>query len=81
MAEKNWLTPKEVTYEYGFSIRTLEYWRKTGYGPRFAKVGRKILYSRSAIEEWLASKDYGSTSGYPGGSNSMGWIGLVGHMH
>ena len=78
MAEKDWLAPKQACEMLGVSIRTLEYWRQTGYGPRFAKVGRKILYSRSAIEEWLASKGYGSTSEYPGGSSSMGWIGLVG---
>lgn len=28
-------------------------WRMTGVGPRFAKVGRRILYDTDDISRWL----------------------------
>jgi predicted DNA-binding transcriptional regulator AlpA len=32
---------------------TLAYWRHIGYGPRFMKVGRRVLYRRADVEAWL----------------------------
>lgn len=77
MTEVIWLVSKQVAPMLGISHRTLERWRSTGYGPPFHKPGRKILYSKSEVEEWLAGKRYRSTSEFPGGSHSMGWIGLL----
>lgn len=38
------------------STATLEKWRCTGQGPRFIRVGRKVLYRRTDIEAWLTSR-------------------------
>ena len=71
---KKYLMPKEAAHYMGELVRTLERWRSSGYGPRYSKPGRKILYSRAVIDEWLlVKKGYGSTSEYPAGSHSMGW--------
>ena len=32
---------------------TLAYWRHIGYGPAFAKVGRRVFYRRGDLELWL----------------------------
>jgi excisionase family DNA binding protein len=77
MTEIVWLAPKEAAYFLNVSIRTLERWRASGYGPPFHKVGRKILYLKSDLEEWITEKTYRSTSEYPNGPHSMGWIGLT----
>lgn len=37
----------------GPSPRTLERWRMQGLGPKFIKVGRRVLYRQSAVERWL----------------------------
>lgn len=31
---------------------TLRYWRHTGAGPRWYKVGRRVMYRRSDVEAW-----------------------------
>ena len=38
------------------SVRTLQKWRLTGYGPPFYKIGRSIRYKRRVIQEWLESR-------------------------
>jgi hypothetical protein len=43
------------------SPRTLEHWRRKGQGPAFVKVGRRIGYTRLAIEDWLARRTRSST--------------------
>jgi hypothetical protein len=32
---------------------TLAYWRHTGQGPRFARVGKRVLYRRADVLTWL----------------------------
>jgi hypothetical protein len=44
-----YLTRAEVAKEFRISERTLE-----RMGPAFAKIGQRVVYSRSDVEEWLA---------------------------
>jgi predicted site-specific integrase-resolvase len=44
------------------SVITLRRWRREGRGPKFIKEGRRVLYRRSAIAEWLAAREAGSTA-------------------
>ena len=44
---------------------TLERFRVTGEGPRYAKLGGAVRYRRSDLDEWLASRVIGSTSEVP----------------
>jgi predicted DNA-binding transcriptional regulator AlpA len=37
----------------GYPVQTLRYWRKTGKGPRSAKIGKRILYRRAEVEAWI----------------------------
>lgn len=34
------------------SVRTIQKWRVTGYGPNFIKSGRSVRYSRRILIEW-----------------------------
>jgi Helix-turn-helix domain len=43
------------------STKTLEKWRVRGEGPRFIRAGRKVLYRRADIEQWLASRTVSHT--------------------
>jgi hypothetical protein len=36
--------------------------RMTGAGPRFLKVGGRVLYRRSALNAWLAERERASTA-------------------
>jgi predicted DNA-binding transcriptional regulator AlpA len=47
------------------STSTLEKWRCTGDGPDFIRVGRAVLYRRSAIERWLEARTVSHTTAAP----------------
>ena len=50
---KKALSPFEASQVYGFSEGTLANLRCRKQGPRFYKVGRKVLYLVSDFEAWV----------------------------
>lgn len=46
----------------GSSASTFEKLRLFGGGPRYLKLGRRVVYSLTDLDEWLASKRRSSTS-------------------
>ncbi|HQO64131.1 MAG TPA: helix-turn-helix domain-containing protein [Syntrophorhabdus sp.] len=47
------LTPKDAAYIYGLSEGTLANLRYNKKGPRYFKVGRKVLYRIEDLESWI----------------------------
>lgn len=41
---------------------TLDRFRLTGEGPRFAKLGGAVRYRRADLDDWIASRLFASTS-------------------
>jgi excisionase family DNA binding protein len=57
------LTQAETANYLRLSERTLERWRVNGSsGPAFVKLGRRVLYRKSDLDEWIASRVVHSTS-------------------
>jgi len=52
-AEPDFLTEHAVSNRASIPRRTLQTWRCKGRGPRFVKVGGKILYPRLDLERFL----------------------------
>ena len=46
------------------SASTLTKLRLTGGGPRFLKLGRRVVYARAALLGWLHEREVGSTTEY-----------------
>lgn len=46
------------------SVRTIQKWRVTGFGPKFYKSGRSIRYRRRDLLEWAETRRCKSTSQY-----------------
>jgi hypothetical protein len=46
------LNQVELADRWGLSPRTLENWRWRGEGPRFVKIGRKVLYRIADVEAY-----------------------------
>lgn len=44
------------------SIRTIQKWRVTGFGPCFYKIGRSVRYKRSEIVDWMDERRRAHTS-------------------
>jgi predicted site-specific integrase-resolvase len=42
-----------------FSVHTLRWWRRTGRGPTFVKIGGRVFYYEEDIDAWLAARPRG----------------------
>ncbi len=49
----------------GVSPRTLEGWRVAGRGPRWAKVGRAVVYRTQDLEDYVSARSATSTAAAP----------------
>lgn len=59
----DYLDECSLARELRVNRRTLIRWRDTGVGPAFVRIGRKVLYSRAAVADWLT---HGGTAGANG---------------
>jgi hypothetical protein len=51
--KKEWLNPREVEKEFGFSTSTLAKWRMINHNIPFSKIGKYIKYKRDDIIHFL----------------------------
>lgn len=45
------------------AVRTLERWRTEGTGPKFIRLGRRVLYRRSDLEDFVRRRTLEHTNG------------------
>lgn len=66
--ERIYLTPDELSTRFRgkISVRTLANWRcmGDGYGPRYVKIGGRVLYNLADVITWERARTAGSTGGY-----------------
>lgn len=60
-----YLTPAELVdrYKRTITIRTLANWRSTGEGPRYTKIGGRVLYPLEGVKQWEESRTLGVKAG------------------
>lgn len=51
------MKPAEVAQMLGISTRTLNRWHALRFGPPRCKIGRVVLYRKSAILAWLEANE------------------------
>ncbi|WP_102528979.1 helix-turn-helix domain-containing protein [Shewanella sp. 10N.286.51.B7] len=57
------LTPSQVSEFLGVTIGTLSVWRCTGRYPlNFIKVGRRVMYRQSDVENFINGRVYEHTA-------------------
>lgn len=56
------LTTDQLAERLHMSRQRLACWRLEGFGPRFHKIGSRVLYSERDVAEWLESRRRASTS-------------------
>ena len=49
----DFLTAREAAKAIGVHVRTLKYWKATGYGPDHFYIGKRLFYRRSDVIAWL----------------------------
>ncbi len=57
------MTQKELAERWHLSPRTLEQWRWLGKGPKFLKIGARVLYREEDVAAWEAQQVCQNTSG------------------
>lgn len=50
---EEYLRIEDVVLELKRPVDTVRYWRKTGRGPRFVRIGRRLVCRRSDLDAWL----------------------------
>lgn len=65
MIDFAYLTPAELVSRYKgtITIRTLANWRSTGEGPRYTKVGGRVLYPVDAVIDWEKTRTLPAKAG------------------
>lgn len=57
------LTQEQLALRWHISPRTLEQWRWLAKGPRFLKIGARVLYDPTVVEVYEAGRTCQNTSG------------------
>lgn len=55
-AQKKLMTAAEVSSEYGWPLATLRYWVQKGSAPKSARIGRRRMFRRDDVEQWIADQ-------------------------
>lgn len=59
--DKEFLSVEEFAHHLKVSPLTLQKWRCNSKGPKFIKVGSKVIYRGQDIKEWLNKHIYENT--------------------
>jgi len=62
-ADEDFLTLPEVAAILRVPVNTLRWWRQRGAGPRFFKVGRRLVTTIGDLREWIAEQKQRASSG------------------
>lgn len=49
----DFLTARDAAKAIGVHVRTLKYWKATGYGPDHFYIGKRLFYRRTDVLAWL----------------------------
>lgn len=58
MTNTTFLTPNTVASRYNgaITVRTLANWRSIGQGPDYVKIGGKVMYPLTSVQDWEKSR-------------------------
>lgn len=63
---EEYLTPSELCRRYKNKVteKTLAHWRSAGTGPKFSRLGGRIMYPVTEVVKWEQSRTVQSTQDY-----------------
>ena len=54
---EGWISRGELARELSVSVDTLGRWETRRSGPPCVRAGRKVLYRRSSVQDWLQAQE------------------------
>jgi excisionase family DNA binding protein len=59
---RTYLTTEKLAEFLNISVQTLNKWRWEGKGPRFVKLGSRVVYDQADVEAYMAQQVRRSTT-------------------
>jgi predicted DNA-binding transcriptional regulator AlpA len=53
----DWISREQLAGELGLASDTLARWEARQLGPPCTRIGRKVLYRRTSVQEWISSQE------------------------
>ena len=53
----DWMPRKELAGIIGISADTLKRWETRRIGPPCIRIGRKVLYRRASVQDWISAQE------------------------
>ncbi|WP_324738841.1 helix-turn-helix domain-containing protein [Mycobacterium sp. 5-140-3-2] len=50
------LTLEQFAAMVNTPLNSVRFWRQIGYGPRFARIGRRVMVRRADAEAWIQAQ-------------------------
>ncbi|WP_354525655.1 helix-turn-helix domain-containing protein [Mycolicibacterium sp. 624] len=57
------MTTKDVSAETNIAMGTLRYWRSINEGPPSFALGKRIVYRRAGVLQWIAEQEAATQRG------------------
>jgi hypothetical protein len=61
--DEDLVTLSEVAVILRVPVNTVRWWRQQGTGPRFFKVGRRLVITYGELRRWISDQDRGIDPG------------------
>ncbi len=53
----DWITREQLAHELGLKSDTLARWEARRQGPPCTRIGRKALYRRASVQDWIRAQE------------------------
>lgn len=63
IGDRYYLNRKQVAEIIGIADRTLQKWTWRGKGPKFFRIGKRVLYTVEAVQKWFEEVESGQAVG------------------
>jgi predicted DNA-binding transcriptional regulator AlpA len=60
-AVRRLVTDTQLAELTGIKRRTWQFYRMTGQGPKYFKIGKRVMYDPVAVDRWMALREFAST--------------------
>ncbi len=64
MNDNQLFDPADAAQYLGLSVHTLNIWRSMGKGPSYRKLGRKVKYTKSDLDDFVSNTKVTPTDAY-----------------
>ena len=52
-----WISRLDLALELGLTVDTLRRWEAQRFGPPCTRIGRKVLYRRTSVQDWISAQE------------------------